>query len=234
MRDPNLKLELTLEPGTVFLGNGGVEKWVSLVGGHCLTQDTVGSKPKLLHDGLYFDGGDTLGGTVPTMNTRTAWTIEWWQCELSQSGFQTPFYLYSPATLYVSFNASTVYLSDGVTNTISGAAITRTLNAWIHTAVSFDGTTYRFYRDGVQVASATTLLASGNVSSLSLQSFNNGASNWINGWLNDFRIYHTCLYPGGVTFTPPPRSQLAMPAPSLPPLAAISAAVSSNQFQFGG
>lgn len=232
MIDPRLKLELTLKPGTVFQGNGGVEKWVSSIGGHCFTQDIVANKPQLQLDGLYFDGGDALSGTIPTMDTRLPWTIEWWQYELSQSGWQTPFYLYSPATIYVSFNGGTIYLSDGVINTINGAGITRSLNAWIHNTASFDGTTYRFYRGGVQVASSTTLLAAGNVGNLFLQSYS-GTNNWINGRLTDFRLYTSCLYPNGATFTPPPRSQMGVSPVPPPPLAVISAAALGNSFQFG-
>jgi hypothetical protein len=72
-----------------------------------------------------------------------------------------------------------------------------TLATWYHLAVDFDGTTYRLYIDGVQVASSAVLRTLHNSTALfSIGAQPNGIDEF-NGWVDEVKVYKgAALYAG--------------------------------------
>lgn len=71
------------------------------------------------------------------------------------------------------------------------------INTWFHLCVSYDGTKVSYYINGEFKESHNTALDSsywGNVTSIGAAQVNNSAyGNYLNGYLNDVRIYNHCL-----------------------------------------
>ena len=74
---------------------------------------------------------------------------------------------------------------------------------WYHIAFVRDGNTYRIYRDGVQVTSASVINTMPAPTDLR---FGRGANGWTsqyaNMYIDEFRVSNSCRYPSGTTFTP--------------------------------
>ncbi len=239
MIDPRLKLELTLNPGTIFVGNGGVEKWVSTDGVLQAIQNTTSAKPRLDFDGATFDGGDALD--MPMSNTLNwgsgNFTARLWVKASNllgvpliigvNAGTSVAALMIFNYTLYMASNSSSWSI---VGLSIGGA----TTGAWIHYAIVGDNGTIRTYKNGVQQATGTQPTMYFSLSDKLSIGARTGAE-YFTGKINDISLMiGTCLYPGGTSFNPPPRSQLALPTTPMPPLAAISAAALNNSFQMRG
>jgi len=206
--DPNLKLELKFNSqvftdlaATVAAGaDDYVRSWRSTVGGHLLTQATDAARPQRLSDGIYFNGGD--GMTAPfSLATRIAWTIEGWEHDTNNSG-NVVLVSFVPEQLYVNWVASTFYVGDGAANAIAFAT-TRPVATWYHVAVSFDGTTYRLFINGILMTSSTTALVSITTTAVNV-GYRPLISSFMLGKLTDVRIYNVAKYTAN--FTPPTRS----------------------------
>lgn len=145
--------------------------------------------------------GDYLTGTLsPGFNPRTsAFCIEVWKRFPNTSSSQAFFTKPGTAFYWVYLNPS-LYLGDGSINTLaSGLSITP--GQWYHLAVSFDGTTYRNFMDGVLLQSSTTLLASTTVTAFDIGRWSGGGVTSI-GQMDDFRLtVGNARYTAG--FTPP-------------------------------
>ena len=99
-------------------------------------------------------------------------------------------------------NAGRIFVSDGATDTITvlyGSAFQP--QTWTHIALSFDGTTYRLFFNGVLLSSSTTLLANNTLTNLYVGlSPSNGL--YFNGLISNFRfVKGTALYTAN--FAPP-------------------------------
>ncbi|MGG5488407.1 HYR domain-containing protein, partial [Gaetbulibacter sp. PBL-D1] len=71
-----------------------------------------------------------------------------------------------------------------------------TTNRWYHTAVTFDGSTYRLYVDGVEINSNTGGAPNANNRRFLLGAMDrntNMPTNHFNGWLDELRIWNTAL-----------------------------------------
>jgi hypothetical protein len=71
-----------------------------------------------------------------------------------------------------------------------------TTNRWYHTAVTFDGSTYRLYVDGVEINSNTGGAPNANNRRFLLGAMDrntNIPTNHFNGWLDELRIWNTAL-----------------------------------------
>ena len=208
--DPNLKLELKFNTNTFtdLLGNDPagandyVRSWRSTVGGHLLTQAMDAARPQRVSDGIYFDGGDGLS-TPFVLATRSPWTFEWWQYDSNNTN-TVGMVTISPDKLYLEWFTQTFYLGDGFTNNIAFAT-TRPVATWYHLAVSFDGTTYRLYKNGIQLISTATALQAATSTSIEIGNRTTMPC-YMLGKLTDIRFYNSCIYPNGTTFTPPTRS----------------------------
>ena len=148
----------------------------------------------------YFDGsGDNLvtSGTG-SFNPRSTFTVEFWTYPITNN---TVTWINSNTNdnFYIETFSGTLYVGDGSINTIS--ATPPALNRWTHVLLSFDGTTYRLFYNGVSQATSTTLLAS-----ITLTAFRvgqkNDTSRPFNGYITDLRVLvGTALQTSA--FTPP-------------------------------
>jgi len=148
-----------------------------------------------IHGGSgYFDGtGDYLSVSSLTFNPRTTiFTVEGWFYRIS--GTTAVFFGDAVSTrFYVSLSGNVFYVGDGATNTIA-AGTGGPLGAWEYIAMSFDGTTYQLYQNGVRIGSGTTLLASNTVP-LSIGAYSNGSAA-LNGYASGVRFSSTARYTG--------------------------------------
>jgi len=80
------------------------------------------------------------------------------------------------------------------------------LNVWIHFAAVRDGSVFRLYKNGVQVASQNVSTAVGTrqtaSGALHVGSLLGNGPYGLSGYLDEVLITTTCLYPNGTTFTP--------------------------------
>lgn len=65
---------------------------------------------------------------------------------------------------------------------------TLSVNIWYHVCVDYDGIKYRFYKDGVMVASATTPRTLFDAATTLSLGANSGASDFLTGYLDEVRI----------------------------------------------
>lgn len=80
------------------------------------------------------------------------------------------------------------------------------LNVWIHWAAVRDGSVFRLYKNGVQIASQNVSTAVGTRQAangaLHVGSVLGSGQFGLSGYLDEVLITTTCLYPNGTTFTP--------------------------------
>jgi hypothetical protein len=80
------------------------------------------------------------------------------------------------------------------------------VNVWIHFAAVRDGSVFRLYKNGVQIASQNVSTAVGTrqtaSGALSVGSFLGNGQFGLSGYLDEVLITTTCRYPNGTTFTP--------------------------------
>lgn len=216
--DPNLKLELKFNQtaytdtgGTtlcVYPGTPSAASWRSNVNGinSLFAQATSGNRPTVQSDGMYFDGGDNLDMVVSGNWLTGDFTLECWansppMMAISQASA-------AGVAALVLFGANGLYTStNGSSWAISGMSIGGASSAWAHYAIVGNSATIRSYKDGVQVTSQS--YTSG---SLYYNASNNHVigkyfgGSYMTGKMTDIRLYSTCLYPSGTTFTPPTRT----------------------------
>jgi len=99
-----------------------------------------------------------------------------------------------------------VYNSTGESFLDIGDTVAFTLNQWVHVAAVRDGSVFRLYKNGLQVASANVSSGSGTIATAS-GALAVGAlrenGNWaLPGYIDELLITNNCRYPGGTTFTP--------------------------------
>jgi hypothetical protein len=80
------------------------------------------------------------------------------------------------------------------------------LNVWIHVAAVRDGSVFRLYKNGVQIASQDVSTAVGTrqaaSGALHVGSILGNGQFGLSGYLDEVLITTTCRYPNGTTFTP--------------------------------
>ena len=159
--------------------------------------------PQPTYYGSFNGSSQTIYASANSLNIRTnSFTMEgyFYANNLYQNGG-----LFGATTpsFYVQINtAGRIFVSDVTTDTINalyGSAFQS--QTWTHIAISFDGTTYRLFFNGVLLASSTTLLASNTLTNLYIGlSPSNGL--YFNGLISNFRfVKGTALYTAN--FAPP-------------------------------
>jgi len=208
--DPNLKLELKFNTNTFtdLLGNDPagandyVRSWRSTVGGHLLTQAMDAARPQRVSDGIYFDGEDYMQVSGWSFNPSSSWTIEAF-LNFSGTGNNNNIISSPQNDFNIQYNGSAIAIGYAGVNLI-GIASSVTANAWFHLAVVNDNGTTRVYKSGVQLATG------GNFPNNTITTFNlayRPSQAWyLLGKMTDVRLYTSCIYPNGTTFTPPTRS----------------------------
>jgi prepilin-type N-terminal cleavage/methylation domain-containing protein len=142
---------------------------------------------------LYFDGNDDRVNfsdlTLPSGNANR--TVSIWAKPKSIPGTAV-FFSYGKATASNSFGVGIIggkYYTSQHGDSISGTAAQ--LDVWANITVTYDGSTYRLYQNGVQTNSGSmvtnTLLETGTIGTY----LNYGA--YYNGSIDDVRIYNAAL-----------------------------------------
>jgi len=161
-----------------------------------------------------FDGtGDYLAAAYASdfaIGTAIDFTVEFW-VKLNAAGANVILAQQASGTgtypWQVWFEASSSkfgfrgFASNGSTTYAMQQTGTSTTGVWYHLAAVRDGTTFRFFVDGV--ANGTATLAGNLFSSTANPSFgasNNGVAS-LNGWMDDIRFTRVARYTAG--FTPP-------------------------------
>jgi len=148
----------------------------------------------------YFDGsGDYLVSSgTGSFNPRSTFTVEFWTYPISNN---TVTWINSNTNnnFYFETLSTTLFVGDGIINTISASA--PTVNQWTHLLLSFDGTTYRLFYNGVSQATSTNLLQNNVISAFRIGQKQEGTRPF-NGYITDMRVLvGTALYTSA--FTPP-------------------------------
>jgi hypothetical protein len=84
-------------------------------------------------------------------------------------------------------------------NDVGAVGTAMAANTWVHVAMTYDGTTLRFYRNGTQVATAA---ASGAVSATTGALRIGGNSPWgdyFSGMIDEVRVYNRVLTAAEIT-----------------------------------
>lgn len=80
------------------------------------------------------------------------------------------------------------------------------LNQWVHVAFTRDGSVFRLYKNGTQVASANVSSGSGTISTasgaLTVGALAEAGAYSLPGYIDELLITTNCRYPNGTTFTP--------------------------------
>jgi len=84
--------------------------------------------------------------------------------------------------------------------------VAMTLNQWVHVAVVRDGSVFRLYKNGAQVASANVSSGSGAIGTasgaLTVGALFPSGSYALPGYIDELLITTNCRYPSGTAFTP--------------------------------
>ena len=101
------------------------------------------------------------------------------------------------------------------------------LNAWVHLAGTYDGTTWRLYRDGQLVASSTASIGAISISPVGIYkptwgigaatSFPFGGIQYFAGAIDDVRIYNTAISSSAISGLEAIPPTVATPAAASPP-----------------
>jgi hypothetical protein len=135
---------------------------------------------------LAFDGtGDWLySPTTTQFNPSKPFTIEFWTYPISYAS-NVAWINGNGSLFYIETFSAVLYIGDGSNNNIS--ATPPSTGVWTHLALSFDGTTYRLFYNGVLESSSTSLLLSNTLTAWYIGAKFDGSRPY-NGYMDDLRI----------------------------------------------
>jgi Concanavalin A-like lectin/glucanases superfamily len=148
---------------------------------------------------IAFDGsGDELTVTIDSINIGTSsYTVESWLYLNTTFNFA---FIGVNSNFYLITLGGTLFLGDALVNNIQVSSSLLPVGAWFHKALSFDGTTYRLFINGVLQGSSTTLLKNFNLGAIRIGAYLSGYA--LNGYMDDLRITNgVARYTAN--FTPP-------------------------------
>jgi hypothetical protein len=167
-------------------------------------------------DALNFTSGTVNLGSPTGLNISGKITLSAWIKPTSSSGTQDIIgrsYTSSPSAeteLRIANGQYQIETWNGSTYSAAGGAVSSDLNTWVFLTGIYDGTAWRLYRDGVQIASTTTSQGALSVSlPWTIGSSDVSSSHrYYTGLMDEVRIYNTALTPTQVatlddTYTPP-------------------------------
>jgi hypothetical protein len=148
---------------------------------------------------IALDGtGDELTATIDSINIGTnLYTVESWLYLNTSLNFA---FIGVNSNFYLITLSDTLFLGDAVVNNIQVPRSILPVGAWFHMALSFDGTTYRLFVDGVLRGSSTTLLKNFNLNAIRIGAYLSDKA--LNGYMDDFRITKN-IARYTANFTPP-------------------------------
>ena len=175
------------DTGTITMGNGA---WLQ-------------SPPA-----LQFDGSSTVVklGSSTALNISGQITLSAWIKPASISQTMDVVDLYASGNIFVVLGITSggdyqVSVRDGLTvrGGTSAAIPTQDLNSWVHLAATYDGTTWRLYRDGQQIASSASSQGAFNPSGgtwsigAATSSLLGTTTSYFKGAIDDVRIYSVAI-----------------------------------------
>ena len=86
-------------------------------------------------------------------------------------------------------------IANGSSSSLVNSSTSLSLNTWYHIACTYDGTKLRIYVNGVEDNSVDTSLIPNYDSAKLYIGSSHGNIYYLNGFLNDVRIYNHCLQP---------------------------------------
>jgi Tfp pilus assembly protein PilV len=150
--------------------------------------------------GDYVDGGNVLAGGTPTISV-TAWVFKRDSGDdrlvSRSSGTSIPDHIISLGVANTTIRVRLRTTDNGGSSNYDGG--TMSLNEWTHLAFTYDGTNLRIYRNGSEIASFNVtgpVLASDLP--VVLGNLNTTQDRYLNGVLDDVRIYNRALSPGQI------------------------------------
>ncbi|WP_338733415.1 HYR-like domain-containing protein [Mangrovimonas cancribranchiae] len=145
-----------------------------------------------------FDGVDDVVSFQNNFNQTSAFSIETWIKPNALSGLQTIYSKRNANNLNTGYDLrltnSTLSFRWNGGGQISATGLTT--NRWYHTAVTFDGTTYKLYVDGIELNSNPGSTPNTNTMRFLLGAMdrnNNTPTNHFNGWLDELRVWDVTL-----------------------------------------
>ncbi|SNR72579.1 LamG-like jellyroll fold domain-containing protein, partial [Lutibacter flavus] len=192
------------DPDAIFTGNPGNYKLKWTLSNGCSDEIDV----KITDcNSLDFDGVNDFVTFKNNYNLNSAFSIETWIKPNSVTGTKTIFsrkdiddnssgYQLSIVNGQVRFNW---YYSAG-SGSLTSASNLITVNRWYHVAVTFDGSTYKLYVDGIELGLVNNnnppSLTSNNIEAI-LGAMDQGSSgnpvNYYHGWVDELKIWNKAL-----------------------------------------
>lgn len=159
---------------------------------------------------LYFNGSSSVSAPCPNLSVFTNWTVEAW-VYMNTSATNQDFFHFnssSAAGIQIYKNSSNGITVDNVAGSTGAAASANSIvsaNTWFHLAVVKNGSTITVYKDGVSVASTSTLTI-GAVNNVLIGKQYNVSTYNFTGYMDDIRItlgvarYVTAFSPPSASF----------------------------------
>nr|WP_288836626.1 LamG-like jellyroll fold domain-containing protein [uncultured Flavobacterium sp.] len=153
-----------------------------------------------------FDGNNDYVSFKDNYNLNAAFSIEAWVKPNSTDGTRTVFSRKDNGSNNSGYDLSIVnsqlrfnwYNASGANNVTSGSYSIGT-DRWYHLAVTFDGSTYKLYVDGLEIATkngATPTATSNNIEALlgaMDQTATNIPTNYFHGWIDELKIWNKAI-----------------------------------------
>lgn len=169
------------------------------------TGATISSPGKIGNNCYSFNGSSNWIKMQPVLfsNASTEFSVCCWFKTNSTTGAECLFSQRNAAnsngfSIFVYGTTGKVLIDDGVRWQITPKALTA--NTWYHLAFTRSQKGKAYYINGELVASTTTIGTPTTVGSTNFMALGTGhnsatavANNWMNGYLNDYRIYDHCL-----------------------------------------
>lgn len=181
-------------------GDAAIDKIFPKFGTGCLTLDGAGDYIEYAASALFEISANDFTvefwyrPRVLTDDSGNAYDVLFSGCEPSSEVFSYWATLYNNTATLRFLNGSN---QDLITPVASGFVV----GTWYHLAFVRDGSTYRLYKNGVQISTGTGTI--GNTQRAFFIGSLNRTSHPSNGRFADFRFSKgICRYPGGTTFTP--------------------------------
>nr|WP_321234058.1 LamG-like jellyroll fold domain-containing protein [uncultured Psychroserpens sp.] len=158
---------------------------------------------------INFDGADDFVTLKDNYALNSAFTIENWVKPITTTGNHT---IFSKKNASDNSRGYALYIDNGIVKyswyssggngTIASQYAIDT-SRWYHIAVTFDGSTYTLYIDGIDVGTVTGSVNAPQATTVDVEALigaldndngsNNNVSNLYHGWIDELRIWNTAL-----------------------------------------
>ena len=152
------------------------------------------AQKKYGNSSIFFDGsGDYLSGTFSgqdAINIRTnPFTVEAWIYPLANSTF--PIFGSGENFYPMQLLSGSWYCGDGQINNIVVHGQAPLLNQWTHMALTFNGTTYKLFRNKIKIGESNSLLKNHSIIDFQVGA-RIGQGNFFNGYIDCLQVIKAC------------------------------------------